>query len=256
MPLADEDEDPDEPRLFGQSNGPCEQNDPEHLRPRIEHISAELAAYGSAGRRVMATSSFQSNSVVLLHLLSRLAPHVPVYFLQTGYHFAETLRFRRELAERFGLEIRDVTSPVPRHQQRDALGRLLYASAPNRCCDLNKVLPLEPALLTHDVWVSGVRADQSNHRSTLGRTETGRHGVERYHPLLDWTSRDVGMYVHAWDLPSHPLLVRGYVSVGCAPCTADPWNLPDLGEATGDRGGRWAGMAKTECGLHTDVGGA
>ena len=149
-----------------------------------------------------------------------------------------------------------MTSPVPRHMQRDERGRLLFASAPNRCCHLNKVLPLEPALQSHDVWVSGVRADQSAHRATLGRTETGRHGIERYHPLLDWTRREVSTYIHVWDLPSHPLLERGYLSVGCAPCTADPWNLPDLGDDDDtERDARWAGMGKTECGLHTDVGG-
>jgi len=232
--------------------------DPVHLVPRVQRIADELHTFASDGKRVFATSSFQSNSLVLLHLLSRLAPHVPVYFLQTGYHFPETLRFRRQLAHDLGLDVRDVRSPISRHRQRDSSGRLLFASDPNRCCHLNKVLPLEPILAESDVWVSGVRASQSANRAAMGRTATGRRGILRFHPILDWTARDVHAYVSAHSLPAHPLEVEGYLSVGCAPCTRRPIDEPDLGgpEATvdGERAGRWAGMQKTECGLHLGDG--
>lgn len=230
--------------------------DPPHLAPRIDRIAHELAAYAASGDRLFATSSFQSNSVVLLHLLSRLASEVPVYFLQTGFHFPETLRFKRTLTERFGLDVRALRSPVSRDQQRSQ-GRLLFSVDPDHCCHLNKVLPLEPVLAAHDVWVSGVRAGQSSTRAAMGRTARGRGGITRYHPIIDWTARDVYAYVTAHELPAHPLEAQGYVSVGCAPCTRRPIDEPDLGGDTatdGERGGRWAGMAKTECGLHLPAG--
>lgn len=228
--------------------------DPEDLVPRLARIADELAAYRAAGRRPFATSSFQTNSLVLLHLIARWAPEVPVYFLNTGFHFPETLAFRRQLARRLGLDIRQLYAPVSRNQQRDAAGRLLFTSDPDRCCHLNKVLPLEPVIAENDLWISGVRAAQSATRAAMGRTATGRRGIERYHPIIDWTSRDVYRYITAHDLPPHPLDAAGYASIGCAPCTRRLVDQPDLGGALDDRDGRWAGMKKTECGLHLGGG--
>ena len=217
--------------------------------PKIARVRTRLDDYRSRGMRVFATSSFQSNSVVLLHLISRLDASIPVYFLDTGYHFADTFRFRDDLAARLGLEIRALRSSVSRIQQRDGAGRLLFTSDPDYCCHLNKVLPLEPVLLTHDVWVNGVRASQSANRAAMGEEARGRHGILRYHPLLDWTAKDVHYYIEAHQLPRHPLENENYFSIGCRPCTRrmDPEQLYD------DRGGRWFGMKKTECGLHMGV---
>lgn len=233
--------------------------DPPSLVERIERIRTEIVAYREDGQRMFATSSFQSNSVVLLHLLSRFAPEVPVYFLQTGYHFPETLRFRRELARRFGLDVRDLRSSLSRHLQVSGQGRLLFADDPDRCCHINKVVPMDPILVGHDVWISGVRGSQSATRAAMGRTATGRKGVTRYHPIIDWHARDVYQYVQAHELPAHPLEAEGYLSVGCAPCTRRPIDEPDLGgppaPVDGERAGRWAGMNKTECGLHLPADG-
>ena len=217
--------------------------------PKIDQIADQLADYRRRGLRIFATSSFQSNSVVLLHVISKVDPTIPVYFLDTGYHFAETLVFRDTLGARLGLDIRVLRSPVNRIQQRDGEGRLLFASDPDHCCHLNKVLPLEPILLSNDVWMSGVRASQSNHRAQMGREARGRHGVLRYHPLIDWNARDVHYYVEEHGLPRHPLESENFFSLGCRPCTRkmDPEQMFD------DRGGRWFGMNKTECGLHLDV---
>ena len=229
--------------------------DPGDLDQRIAdteaHIASRFAAFRADGKRLFATSSFQSNSVVLLSLLSRFAPEVPVYFLDTGYHFPETLAFRDTLALRLGLRVETVRSPVPRDLQRDPRGRLLYSTDPDHCCHLNKVLPLEPVIHTHDVWVAGVRGGQSATRAQMGEDGTGRHGIARFHPILRWDARMVHAYVTAHDLPSHPLEPQGYLSVGCHPCTRSLW---DGGyAATGERGGRWGGMKKTECGLHMGV---
>jgi len=224
----------------------------EDFRPRLERIRAEIDAYRAGGRRLFATSSFQTNSVVLLHILGQVAPDVPVYFLNTGYHFPETLSFRRALGALFGLAVRDVISPVPRIQQRGDGGKLLFAVDPDYCCHLNKVLPLEPVLMAHDVWINGVRATQSATRAGMGREQPAKYDTVRYHPLLDWDSPMVHAYLQAHDLPRHPLEDEGYFSVGCRPCTRklDPEAFYD------DRTGRWFGLNKTECGLHTDLGGA
>jgi phosphoadenosine phosphosulfate reductase len=217
---------------------------PVDLDGPVQRIEAELADYRRRGLRMFASSSFQTNSVVLLHLLSRFAPEVPVCFLNTGFHFPETLDFRRNLERRLGLRIVELFSPVERGQQRDAAGRLLFTSDPDHCCHLNKVLPLEPVLASHDLWINGVRAAQSETRAAMAREERGRRGILRYHPLLDWSSRMVWTYLQRHDLPSHPLEDQGYHSVGCRPCTRK------VGEGLDDRSGRWTGLKKTECGLH------
>jgi len=216
---------------------------------KIERFRMRTTDYRERKLRMFATSSFQTNSVVLLHLIANHAPDVPVFFLDTGYHFPETLRFRETLREALGIEIRILRSPVNRLQQRDNDGTMLFASDPEHCCHINKVLPLEPVLLSNDVWISGVRASQSQERAAMGEEAKGRHGILRYHPLIEWTARDVHYYIQEHDLPTHPQDADNYASIGCRPCT----RKLDLNALLDDRGGRWFGMKKTECGLHLDV---
>ncbi len=216
------------------------------LREDIQVIEERLRAYRAEGRRLFATSSFQSGSVVLLHLLSRFAPDTPIYFINTGYHFPETLRFRDQLAARLGLRVHELFSPVPRSGQRDSRGRLLFMSDPESCCRLNKLLPLEPVLPLYEVWINGIRADQSVHRSLLQRECDGPAGLLRYHPLLHWSHEQVRQYRQRYALPAHPLDAAGTLSIGCAPCTR-------LDVARDSREGRWQGQRRTECGLHTHL---
>lgn len=209
-------------------------------------IEARLAGYRADGHRLFATTSCQTNSVVLLHILSQVAPDTPVYFLNTGYHFPETLAFKKDLARRLGLQIHDLFSATPRLQQRTG-GRFLFTSDPDECCHLNKILPLEPILRSHDVWINGIRAGQSAVRRAMGEEQRAKFGILRYHPILGFTDEMVADYIATYSLPRHPLEAAGYRSIGCRPCTRAP--------APGDeRAGRWVGMKKTECGLHTDLG--
>ena len=218
--------------------------------PLLADIEVRLADYRERGLKMFATSSFQTNSVVLLHILSRFGQDVPVIFLNTGYHFPETLAFRDDLAARFGLTIRAVSSPIPRVQQRGPTGRLLFASDPDYCCHLNKVLPMEPVLAENDVWINGVRASQSSVRKAMKVEQPAAHGTVRYHPLLGWDSQMVHQYLTDNDLPRHPLEAEGYFTVGCRPCT----RKLDAEALYDERTGRWFGLKKTECGLHTDLG--
>ena len=186
------------------------------------------------------TVSFGGGGVVLAHLLSRIDRTVPVLFLDTGFHFAETYAFKERFAKRYGLnlvELKPLTDPGP-----------LYKTDPDRCCFIRKVEPLEPALVGFDAWISAVRQDHSATRASTALVElhevAGRPIVKVF-PLAHWNRADVWRYIGENGVPYHPLLDQGYSSIGCWPCTRP--TAP--GEA--ERAGRWSGSGKTECGLHT-----
>lgn len=216
----------------------------------FEGIKNKLEEYHSRGLKMYTTSSFQTHSIVLLHILSRIDNSIPIYFINTGYHFPETVRFRDQVAKEFGLNLKEVSSLMPRHMQKDEAGRLLFASDPDFCCHINKVEPLEPILAQHDVWINGVRADQSSVRKNFHIEEPAPFGVTRFHPMLDWNMKMIYAYIKEYKLPRHPLEEKGYISIGCEPCT----RKMDL-EMT-ERETRWYGMKKTECGLNTELVGS
>lgn len=216
------------------------------LADRVEIINGKLRDYHARGLKMFSTSSFQTHSIPLLHVIANSGLDIPVYFLHTGFHFPETLQFRNAVTELLGITVIDVSSPVPKSSQRDSMGKFLYASDPDRCCYLNKVLPLEPVLKSHDVWINGVRRDQTGFRQNLDEESQGAFDTIQYHPILDWTSKMIWEYRKTYDLPEHPLDAKGYLSIGCVPCTRkfDP--------ERNERGGRWTGLTKEECGIHTE----
>jgi phosphoadenosine phosphosulfate reductase len=215
--------------------------------PSFAAIEQRIGSFRAEGRRLFATTSFQSHSVALLHMLSRIDRTIPVYYADTGYLFPATLTFRDRLAEALGLRFIGLRPAVPKSQQRDANGALLFAWDPDRCCDINKVRPLEPILASHDVWINGVRADQSDVRRALQVEQPAAFGCLRYHPLLDWTAAMVQDYLVQHRLPAHPLEAEGYASIGCEPCTRKRIDGFDA------RTSRWYGLKKTECGLNTTL---
>jgi len=210
-------------------------------------IKAQLEAYKSQGKALFTTSSFQSHSLVLAHMLSRIDKTIPFYFINTGYHFPETISFRDYITELFGLNTIDLRSDVPKFMQRDAEGRLLFTSDPDHCCHLNKTQPMDAILRSHDIWINGVRADQSAVRAAMKVEQPAPHGVIRFHPMLDWNSKMIWQYQKEFNLPKHPLEEKGYLSIGCEPCTRK--FDPEMQE----RESRWFGMNKVECGLNTDL---
>lgn len=209
----------------------------------IVGIQKKINQYKSEGRRLFATSSFQTNSVVLLHVISRIDKSIPIYFINTGYHFPETIRYKDMVTKLLGLNVIDLLPHVPKAMQCNAAGDLMFTFDPDYCCYLNKVQPVEALFELYDVWINGVRARQNSVRKNFREEEPARHNTLRYHPLLQWTDREMDMYIHLHNLPLHPLERLGYKSIGCEPCTR-PANGDNL------RDGRWAGMKKTECGLH------
>ena len=184
--------------------------------------------------RIVLASSFQD--AVMLDLVSRTVPSLPVVFLDTGYHFAETLWYVERLRERYDLDIEFVRS--------EGVPDDLWMSDPDACCAARKVEPLKEALAERDAWMTGLRRAETEQRrnAPIVSFDVGR-GVVKVNPIANWTDLDVAGYVKDHDLPVHPLADRGYASIGCWPCTRP---------ATGDdpRSGRWAALGKTECGLH------
>jgi phosphoadenosine phosphosulfate reductase len=196
---------------------------------------------------VVLTCSFQHDGVALAHMLRTVAPDVPIVFLDTGFHFCETLAYKDELVRRFGFPVREVKPIVPREEFATQYGLDLYKRNPDLCCHINKVEPLRLALQGVRAWINGRRRDQSATRHDLPVVEALRNGLHKVNPLAHWSSRDTYAYLQANDVPLHPLFEKGYASIGCEPCTRPV--LPGEDE----RAGRWAGQAKTECGIHTFI---
>lgn len=212
----------------------------------ISAIKQQTETYKNAGKRMFTTTSLQTHSIVLLHILNRIDPEIPVYFINTGFHFPETIRFKEEVSKKLNIKINVVNSPVSKHLQRDSHGNLLFTVDPDLCCYYNKVLPVDNLLLSFDVWINGVRASQSENRKQFHDEEPTAHGTLRFHPLLDWTDKMIFDYIKEHDLPRQPLEEKGYYSIGCEPCTRKTLS-------SDFRDSRWFGMNKTECGLNTEL---
>lgn len=185
------------------------------------------------------TSSFQADCVVLLHLIRQVDARVPVLFLDTVHHFAETCRYRDEMAERWGLNVITLRAAAPRPG--------LWQSDTHACCARHKVEPLFAALEAYDVWFTALRREQSPSRTGLRELESftlpSGKALRKVSPLACWTTKDVWQYAKANAIPLLPLYEAGYTSVGCEPCTSLP---PD---PANPRSGRWQGQ-KLECGIH------
>lgn len=194
---------------------------------------------------IAATSSFQTQSVPLLHMISRAASRMPILFLDTGFHFPETLAYRDRVVEELDLNLK-VLEPDMGHDGFLKEHGELYRRNPDLCCHINKVEPLERAKAGLDAWVAGIRRDQTPARRDTPVLDPQDDGLLKVCPMVRWTADDVEQYVEDHDLPRHPLHDEGYESIGCAPCTRKVMEGEDA------RAGRWAGMDKTECGLHLD----
>ena len=198
--------------------------------------------------RVAVVSSFGVESAVLLALVAEVDPSVPVLFLETGRHFEETLTYRAELAAHLGLTgVRDLAPDVAALATVDP-DATLAGRDPDACCFVRKVAPLEAALAGFDAWVSGRKRHQAATRAALPARETV-DGRLKLNPLASWTAAALAAEHRRRKLPTHPLVAFGYRSVGCAPCTRP------VAPGEDDRAGRWAGMAKTECGIHVGADG-
>ncbi len=191
-------------------------------------------------------SSFGAESAVLLHLVASVDPTVPVLFLDTGKHFPETLEYRDLLAARLGLNLVVLTPDPADLAKKDETG-LRWSYDPDGCCEIRKVRPLEKVMARYDASFTGRKAFQAATRANLPRFEvdtSDAQGRLKINPLIDWSAEDINAYFEAHDLPRHPLIVQGYPSIGCSPCTTQ------VAPGEDPRSGRWKGWDKTECGIH------
>jgi len=193
--------------------------------------------------RVLISQSMANTA--LAHIVHTVAPEIPLVFIDTGYHFDETLATRDALVARTGLTVLNLT-PVQTVAEQDAEhGPDLWRRDPDLCCRLRKVEPMEELLLGYDAWISGLRIAAAPHRAgTPIVSFDDRRGVLKVNPLLHWSDDDLLRYTLENDVPVNPLMYEGYPSVGCAPCTHP------VAEGDDPRAGRWRGLGKTECGLH------
>ncbi|MCP5144865.1 MAG: phosphoadenylyl-sulfate reductase [Gammaproteobacteria bacterium] len=205
---------------------------PLHFDERIRKLYRDFSP-----DKVLVTSSFAATSAYFLHIISRIRPQQPIAFVDTGFHFPETIAYRDHLVELFGLTVMDLRAEDWKHEF--TAKEKTYENDPDFCCTINKIEPLDSIKPDYDVWVSSLMHWQSDHRATLEIFEE-RRGILKFNPMLDVTREQRDAYIAEHQLPFHPLVARGYSSIGCAHCT-----VPGEG-----RSGRWVGKPKTECGLH------
>lgn len=206
-----------------------------------EVLSWAAEEFGDA----LAVACSMAGDTVLPHLVSSLHPGVDVLFLETGYHFAETLGTRAEIATVLPVNVIDVLPRQTVAEQDAEYGKDLFARDPGRCCALRKVEPLGRELAGYEAWVTGLRREDNALRRNAQLVEWDHtHRMVKLNPLAAWTFDDVIDYAGRHGVPINPLLTDGYPSIGCEPCTrrVEPGEDP--------RAGRWAGLAKTECGIH------
>ena len=227
--------------------------DPEHMRSLAEQAAEELEnasaedvirwATETFGERICVTSSM--TDAVIIHLASSIRPGIDVVFLDTGYHFPETVGTRDAVQAVYPVNMVNVTPSRTVEEQDEELGPRLYGRNPDLCCYLRKVEPLERTLKNYDAWFSGVRRDE-----TIARRDTrvvewdDKRQMVKVNPIVRWTGKQVDDYIAEHGVLVNPLVYEGYPSIGCRTCTSRV-------EAGADpRSGRWAGTGKTECGIH------
>jgi phosphoadenosine phosphosulfate reductase len=216
------------------------------VKTGLDAVRATLAHQISGKRDVCLTCSFQAEDVLLVKLAIELDANIPILFLDTGYHFAETYEYRDRIAAEWRLNLINLLPEKTVAEQETEHG-LLYQSAPDQCCKLRKVEPLFKAVAEYRVWITGLRREQAKSRTALEEsamfTLPGGTQVLKLAPLAAWTTRDVWYACESLSIPLLPLYERGYSSIGCEPCTSLPLDPND------PRSGRWAGR-KVECGIH------
>lgn len=194
--------------------------------------------------KVGLSSSFGGQSAALIHMATRIDPNVPILFLNTGFLFMETLKYAADLAEKLHLNIREFKAS---REQIEETKRNLEKRAKEggtKCCDDAKIDLMRQSLHGLSCWIAGLRRGQGSSRKDIKIIEEYGDGLVKVHPLANWSGKDLYAYMKKHNLPFHPLWEKGFTSIGCEPCTALP-------SGEGERSGRWTGLDKTECGIHT-----
>lgn len=207
-------------------------------------IAAALEAHGDGA---VVSTAFGAAGLCVLDMAQKARPGVRSYYIDTGFGFLETTNLAERWVKERGLNLEKVLPALTPDEQAERYGEALWSTDPDRCCALRKVEPNERALVGATLWIAALRRDEASSRKDtpiLGRVEVGGRSILKLCPIAAWDQKEVWRYIHAHQLPYNPLHDRGYPSVGCTHCTRPV----EAGED--ERAGRWAGKAKTECGLH------
>ncbi|MGY4869730.1 MULTISPECIES: phosphoadenylyl-sulfate reductase [Mycolicibacterium] len=223
------------------------------LQALAERAARDLDGAGAEDLLRWTDENFRGNYIVasnmqdavLVDLAAKVRPGVDVLFLDTGYHFAETIGTRDAVAAVYDVNVVNVTPENSVARQDELYGKDLFAREPNECCRMRKVEPLSKALRGYSAWVTGIRRVEAPTRANAPLISWDKaFGLVKINPLAAWTDEDMQNYIDANGVLVNPLVDEGYPSIGCAPCTAKPVDGAD------PRSGRWAGTGKIECGLH------
>ncbi len=221
--------------------------DPDELSAEVERLDAREAiawALERFGPRLMFATSFQKTSSVIIHMAHELDPGARFFYLDTELLFPETYATRDALAERFGIQFERYAG-ISLAEQEERYGANLWRRDPEACCGIRKVEAMRVALQGAECWVSGIRRSDSETRASARKFGWDvRFGLWKLNPLVDWDDKRIWTYIKEHHVPYNPLHDQGYPSIGCMPCTTRPINGADA------RSGRWAGTARTECGLN------
>lgn len=208
-------------------------------------------AWRRFGTRAAIGTSFQGSGLVMMHLAREAGLPFPVFTLDTGLLFPETLELKKRLEDFYGFKIESLMPDLTAEQQADAQGPELWKRDPDLCCTMRKVLPLQSKLRDLDCWITGLRRNQSETRSGIGIIElytldaqTGAD-IIKLNPMAQWSKEAIWNYIHEHEIPYNPLHDQGYQSIGCMTCTRK------VGQGQDERAGRWTGFKKVECGIHT-----
>lgn len=205
-------------------------------------------AWDTLGPRIAFGTAFGASGMVLLDVMQKHVPQIPVFTIDTSFLFEETLALKKRVEQRYGMEIESIIPGLTIAEQERDYGTELYLSDSNRCCWIRKVEPLQRKLAQLDGWINSRRRDQGSMRKDipiLEYHETDSRALLKLNPMATWTLKRTWDYILEHDVPYNPLMDQGYPSVGCWPCTKP------AGDGQDERAGRWAGQAKTECGIHT-----
>jgi len=223
------------------------------LQDLAERGAAELDGAGAEELLQWTDANFGGNYIVasnmqdgvLVDLAAKVRPGVDVLFLDTGYHFVETIGTRDAVEAVYDINVVNVTPENSVAKQDELFGKDLFAREPNECCRMRKVEPLSKALRGYSAWVTGIRRVEAPTRANAPLISWDKaFGLVKINPIAAWSDEEMQGYIDANDILVNPLVFEGYPSIGCAPCTAKP------AEGDDPRSGRWAGLTKTECGLH------
>ena len=219
------------------------ENTVERFNLARELVAVELKAIPED---VVITNSFQAEDMVLLHMVREINPHIPVVFLDTGYHFPELYTYRDKMAREWEMNLINLLPELTVSEQESQFG-ILNQTDPGRCCKMRKVQPLFSALEGYKLWFTGLRREQAKSRATLQQVEDfalpiGKT-IRKVSPLSEWSTKDVWLFSQEYNIPLVSLYDKGYSSIGCEPCTSLPSDPND------PRSGRWGGQ-KQECGIH------